>query len=113
MLRLARPSACDGSSDLSFADPFIRKRKADRSCLMELGEGKVECIKYINSLPSANQNLFIMPIFRQLHIIGLMHTWFLLTDDEDFDTHWEIPDEPSDEMEISQSSVTVRSFGDR
>ncbi|GLD65996.1 centromere-associated protein E, partial [Lates japonicus] len=71
MLRLARPSACDGSSDLSFADPFIRKRKADRSCLMELGE-----------------------------------------DDEDFDTHWEIPYEPSDEMEISQSSVTVRSFGD-
>ncbi|XP_039980620.1 centromere-associated protein E isoform X2 [Xiphias gladius] len=72
MLRLARPSACDGgSSDLSFADPFTRKRKADRSCLMELGE-----------------------------------------DDEDFDSHWEISDEPPDEMEMSQSCVTVRSFGD-
>ncbi|XP_008275454.1 centromere-associated protein E [Stegastes partitus] len=33
-------------------------------------------------------------------------------DDEDFDSHWGIPDEPSDEMEISPSSVTVRSFGD-
>lgn len=41
MLRLARPSACgDESSDLSFAESFTRKRKADRSCLMELGEGK-------------------------------------------------------------------------
>nr|XP_046266272.1 centromere-associated protein E isoform X2 [Scatophagus argus] len=72
MLRLARPSACGGgSSDLSFAEPLTRKRKADRSCLMELGE-----------------------------------------DDEDFDSHWEIPDEPSDEMDMSQSSVTVRSFED-
>ncbi|XP_049914413.1 centromere-associated protein E isoform X10 [Epinephelus moara] len=72
MLRLARPSACDGgSSDLSFADPFTRKRKASNVSLMELVE-----------------------------------------DDEDFDSHWEIPDEPSDDMEISQSSVTVRSFGD-
>ncbi|XP_054911709.1 centromere-associated protein E isoform X2 [Poeciliopsis prolifica] len=32
--------------------------------------------------------------------------------DEDFYPHWEIPEEPSDEMEMSQSSVTVRSFGD-
>ncbi|XP_073334857.1 centromere-associated protein E [Pagrus major] len=72
MIRLARPSVCGvGSSDLSFADPLTRKRKADRSCLMELGE-----------------------------------------EDESFDSHWEIPDEPSDEMEINQSSVTVRSFGD-
>ncbi|KAM7367519.1 hypothetical protein PAMP_013810 [Pampus punctatissimus] len=72
MLRLARLSACeDGTSDLSFAESFTRKRKADRSCLMELAE-----------------------------------------DDEDFDSHWEIPDEPSDDMEMSQSSVTTRSFGD-
>ncbi|KAM9339637.1 LOW QUALITY PROTEIN: centromere-associated protein E [Symphorus nematophorus] len=72
MLRLARPSTCGGGpSDLSFAESFTRKRKADRSCLMELGE-----------------------------------------DDEDFDSHWEIPDEPSDEMEMSQTSVTIRSFGD-
>ncbi|KAF3702525.1 Centromere-associated protein E Centromere protein E [Channa argus] len=74
MLRLAHPSACGGSggsSDLSFAESYAYKRKADRSCLMELGE-----------------------------------------DDEDFDAQWEIPDEPSDEMEISQSSVTVRSFED-
>ncbi|XP_071334449.1 centromere-associated protein E isoform X3 [Trachinotus anak] len=72
MLRLAHPSGCDsGPSDLSFAESFTRKRKADRSCLMELGE-----------------------------------------DDEDFDSHWEIPDEPLDETEMSESSVTVRSFGD-
>ncbi|KAK5604903.1 hypothetical protein CRENBAI_007380 [Crenichthys baileyi] len=32
--------------------------------------------------------------------------------DEDFYPHWGIPEEPSDEMEMSQSSVTVRSFGD-
>uniref|UniRef100_A0A8P4JZ14 Centromere-associated protein E n=1 Tax=Dicentrarchus labrax TaxID=13489 RepID=A0A8P4JZ14_DICLA len=70
MLRLARQSGC-GPSDLSFAESFTRKRKADHSCLMELGE-----------------------------------------DDESFDSHWGIPDEPSDEMEMSQASVTVRSFGD-
>ncbi|XP_076613156.1 centromere-associated protein E [Chaetodon auriga] len=70
MLRFARPSTCvSGSSDLSFAESGTLKRKADRSCLMELGE-----------------------------------------DDEDFDSRWEIPDEPSDEMEMSQSSVTARSF---
>ncbi|XP_045915972.1 centromere-associated protein E [Micropterus dolomieu] len=68
MHKLARLSGCDGaSSDLSFAESFSRKRKADRSCLAILGE-----------------------------------------DDEDF--NWEIPDGPSDEMEMSQSSVTVRSF---
>ncbi|TMS12229.1 DNA repair protein RAD51-like protein B [Larimichthys crocea] len=71
MLRLARPSICGGSSDLSFAESFSRKRKADCSCLMELGE-----------------------------------------DDEDFDSQWEIPDEPPDDMEMSQSSVTMQSFGD-
>lgn len=42
-----------------------------------------------------------------------MHTWCTLTEDESFDSHWDIPDEPSDEMEINQSCVTVRSFGDR
>ncbi|XP_031721901.1 centromere-associated protein E isoform X3 [Anarrhichthys ocellatus] len=36
----------------------------------------------------------------------------LCEEDEDFDSHWEIPDEPSDDMDMSQSSVTVRSFGD-
>lgn len=41
-----------------------------------------------------------------------MPTFYLLTEDE-FDSQWEIPDEPSDEMEISQCSVSVRSFGDR
>ncbi|XP_069561964.1 centromere-associated protein E isoform X2 [Brachyistius frenatus] len=64
MLRLAHPSACDdGSSDVSFAEPFSRKRKADY--LTELGEGE---------------------------------------HDEDFDSHWGIPDEPSVDMEMSQSS---------
>ncbi|XP_039882979.1 centromere-associated protein E isoform X8 [Simochromis diagramma] len=35
-------------------------------------------------------------------------------DDEDFESNWGIPDEPSDEMEMSRSSVrsSVRSFGD-
>ncbi|XP_070705808.1 centromere-associated protein E [Pempheris klunzingeri] len=33
-------------------------------------------------------------------------------DDEDFESQWEIPDEPSDEMEMSHSSVAVRSFED-
>lgn len=42
MLRLARLSDEDGSSDLSFAESFSRKRKADRSCLMELCEGIVQ-----------------------------------------------------------------------
>ncbi|XP_028262364.1 centromere-associated protein E isoform X2 [Parambassis ranga] len=71
MIRLARLSDEDCSSDLSFASALGRKRKADRSCLMELCE-----------------------------------------DDEDFDSRWEIPEGASDEMEISQSSVTVRSFGE-
>nr|XP_043905493.1 centromere-associated protein E isoform X2 [Solea senegalensis] len=31
-------------------------------------------------------------------------------DDEDFDVHWDVPDEPSDEMETTQGSVAVRSF---
>ncbi|XP_034384091.1 centromere-associated protein E isoform X2 [Cyclopterus lumpus] len=70
MIRLGRPSACEGPSDLSFADSFTRKRKAESSCLMDLCE-----------------------------------------DDEDFDSQWEIPGEPSDDMDMSQSSVTVRSFG--
>ncbi|XP_028460934.1 centromere-associated protein E isoform X2 [Perca flavescens] len=71
MLRLVRPSACDGgSSDLSFAESFNRKRKADRSCLTEIGE-----------------------------------------DDDDF--QWEIPDEPSYDMEISPNSVCVRRSDER
>ncbi|XP_071755303.2 centromere-associated protein E [Centroberyx gerrardi] len=70
LLRLAHSSDCDqGLSDLSFAEPLTRKRKADRSCLTELAE-----------------------------------------DDEDFDSRWEIADEPSYEMD--QNSVTARSFGD-
>ncbi|XP_039638283.1 centromere-associated protein E isoform X4 [Perca fluviatilis] len=71
MLRLGRPSACDGgSSDLSFAESFYRKRKADRSCLTEIGE-----------------------------------------DDDDF--QWEIPDEPSYDMDISPNSVCVRRSDER
>ncbi|KAM3861530.1 uncharacterized protein ACN63O_014984 [Diretmus argenteus] len=67
----AQPSDGDvGLSDLSFADSFTRKRKADLSCLTELAE-----------------------------------------DDEDY-CRWEIPEEPSFDMEMSQSSVTVRSFDD-
>ncbi|XP_030578142.1 centromere-associated protein E isoform X3 [Archocentrus centrarchus] len=71
MLKVGHPAAReDGSSDLSFAESFTRKRKADFSCL-ELAE-----------------------------------------DDEEFESNWGIPDEPSDEMELSQSSVAVRSFGE-
>ncbi|KAM6992315.1 centromere-associated protein E [Tautogolabrus adspersus] len=70
MLRLAHPSAFEeGMSELSFAEPFSRKRKADRSYLSEMAG-----------------------------------------DDEDF--HWGIPEELPEDMEINQSSVTVRSFGD-
>ncbi|XP_034006450.1 centromere-associated protein E isoform X5 [Trematomus bernacchii] len=36
----------------------------------------------------------------------------LCESDKDFDAHWEIPDEPSDEMDMNQTSVTVRSFAD-
>lgn len=51
MLRLARPSAGgDASSDLSFAESFTRKRKADRSCLMELGEGKKKSVKQMRNM---------------------------------------------------------------
>ncbi|XP_060947618.1 LOW QUALITY PROTEIN: centromere-associated protein E-like [Limanda limanda] len=71
MLRLAPSSACGGSSNLSFAETFTLKRKADRSYLMGLTE-----------------------------------------DDEEFDAHWEIPDEPSDDIEMSHSSVAVQSYGD-
>ncbi|XP_029984980.1 LOW QUALITY PROTEIN: centromere-associated protein E [Sphaeramia orbicularis] len=72
MLRLTPESTCPGgSSDLSFAESSTQKRKADRSCLLELAE-----------------------------------------EDEDFYPHWEIPEEPSDDMDVSQASVTVRSFGD-
>ncbi|KAM4633781.1 centromere-associated protein E [Polymixia lowei] len=39
LLRLTQPSDCDvNPSDLSFAEPFSRKRKADQSCLTELAE---------------------------------------------------------------------------
>ncbi|CAG5950317.1 unnamed protein product [Menidia menidia] len=37
----------------------------------------------------------------------------LAEDDESFDCHWGIPDEPSDEMDMTQNSVTSRNFGDR
>ncbi|XP_029903587.1 centromere-associated protein E isoform X2 [Myripristis murdjan] len=36
----------------------------------------------------------------------------LAEDDEDFDSRWEIPEEPSYDAEMNQSSVTVHSFGD-
>nr|XP_040015796.1 centromere-associated protein E isoform X10 [Gasterosteus aculeatus aculeatus] len=36
----------------------------------------------------------------------------LCEEEEDFDSRWEIADEPSYEMDMSQSSVTVRSFED-
>lgn len=39
--------------------------------------------------------------------------WCHCTDDEEFDSNWEIPEELSDIMEMSTNSVTVRSFEDR
>lgn len=108
MHKLARLSGCDGaSSDLSFAESFSRKRKADRSCLAILGEGKQMHIQYFCHLHFANHN----SSYNSHMIISLMRTLDILPDDEDF--NWEIPDGPSDEMEMSQSSVTVRSFEER
>ncbi|XP_065819584.1 centromere-associated protein E isoform X1 [Labrus bergylta] len=70
MLRLAHPSAFEGGmSELSFAEPFSGKRKAERSYLSEMAG-----------------------------------------DDEDF--HWGIPEDLPEDIELNQSSVTVRSFGD-
>ncbi|KAM9704226.1 centromere-associated protein E isoform 2-T2 [Menidia menidia] len=37
----------------------------------------------------------------------------LAEDDESFDCHWGIPEEPSDDMDMTQNSVTSRNFGDR
>lgn len=55
MMRLARPSTCGGTpADLSFAETFSQKRKADRSCLMELTEGK-EPIKHIKHMHIMNE----------------------------------------------------------
>lgn len=34
-------------------------------------------------------------------------------DDEDFYPHWEIPEELPEDMDTSQASITIRSFGDR
>lgn len=92
MLRLARP-ACDGSSDLSFAEPSSKKWKPDRSCLTELGEGKLSTCCRLAELSEADS------VCR-------------CTDDEEFD-NWEIPEEPSDDMEMSTNSVSVRSFEER
>lgn len=61
MLRLARPSACGGSSDLSFAEPIAQKRKADCSCLMELGEGKKKKTQHkSNSLSDQGLSAFLV-----------------------------------------------------
>lgn len=46
-------------------------------------------------------------------IFFFLYSCSILTDDEDFDSNWGVIDEPSDEMEMSRSSVTVRSFEDR
>ncbi|XP_054613540.1 centromere-associated protein E isoform X7 [Dunckerocampus dactyliophorus] len=73
MMRLAAQSTCESSpSNRSFAESATRKRKADRSCLMDL-------VEY----------------------------------DEDFDSHWEIPEEPLDDPDSSPSFVTVRGFENR
>nr|XP_057920869.1 centromere-associated protein E isoform X8 [Doryrhamphus excisus] len=73
MMRLSAQSACEGSpTNRSFAESATRKRKADRSCLMEL-------VEY----------------------------------DDDFESHWEIPEEPSDDPDSSPSFVTVRGFESR
>ncbi|KAM9782722.1 centromere-associated protein E [Neosynchiropus ocellatus] len=34
-------------------------------------------------------------------------------DEDEFDSRWGIPDEPSDDLEMSPSAVTTRSYGDR
>nr|XP_061836796.1 centromere-associated protein E-like isoform X2 [Nerophis lumbriciformis] len=68
MMCLAAPGTDEGSpSNRSFAGYASRKRKSNRSCMMELTE-----------------------------------------DDEDFDSLWEIPEEPSDDTDSSPSFVSVR-----
>lgn len=42
-----------------------------------------------------------------------MCLWCHCTDDEEFDSTWEIPEEPSEVMEMSTNSVAVRSFEER
>lgn len=106
MVKLGHPSGCVGSfSDLSFAESFTQKRtQSDFSCLMELGEGNEE-----------HKGWIFMPRWNFAGALFLFFSYLcsILTDDEDFESNWGIPDEPSDEMEMSRSSVTVRSFGDR
>lgn len=71
---------------------------------MELGEGNEE-----------HKGWIFMPRWNFAGVLFLFFSYScsILTDDEDFDSNWGIPDEPSDEMEMSRSSVTVRSLGDR
>lgn len=95
MLGLARP-ACGGSSDLSFPEPFGKKWKPDRSCLSELG-GMLKHPAYNRSSRTT---------FR-------VCLWCHCTDEEEFDSTWEIPEEPSEVMEMSTSSAAVRSFEER
>lgn len=96
MLRLAQPSACGGSGDLSFAEPFSKKWKPDRSCLTELGEGKHSTYN----------------VSRRTTFEGWALLWSHYTEDE-FDSNWEIPEEPSDVLEMSENAITVRSFEER
>ncbi|KAK2810267.1 hypothetical protein Q5P01_000418, partial [Channa striata] len=64
MVGLARPSACGGgSSDLSFAESITRKRKADQSCLTELGEDEMEISQSAVTVRSFEDSLkdFVSP----------------------------------------------------
>lgn len=43
-----------------------------------------------------------------------MHLWCHCADDEEeFESNWEIPEEPSEVMEMSTNLVTARSFEER
>ncbi|XP_037305357.2 centromere-associated protein E [Pungitius pungitius] len=89
----------DGPSDLSSGEPFARRRRADRSCMSDLCEGRQERRECTH-------------VTACLMVDCALTVKCLSTEEEDFDGHWEIADEPSYEMYMSQSSVTVRSFGD-
>lgn len=64
MLRLAQTSACGGSADLSFAEPFGKKWKPDRSCLTELGEGKQLNIQYVMQNNVQRLSAFVVSLNR-------------------------------------------------
>ncbi|KAF7649917.1 hypothetical protein LDENG_00133800 [Lucifuga dentata] len=74
--------------------------------------GKMLKLAQASACDDFQSNLSFAESFAQRRKPDCSSMTVLAEDDEDFDSQWEIPDEPSDDMEMSQASVTVRSFGD-